>query len=559
MPEKSLTEQFQLRSRLKFDIESGQIWLDENRMLLVHAKAMGALRRELFEALGTMRAQGLLLRMGFVSGQNDADLALKLEGRGDPYDVFRIGPELHGFEGLVKAVITRSKIDWESGHFEGAVEWRHSWEAESHIQHYGIGDEPACWNLIGYASGFVSRFFKRFIVFRETQCIRQGHDRCVIEGRSAEDWQQEQDYVDYFRSIGGAEELRAVEEELRELRGRPRSAEDRGQLVGQSPAFVQAFDLLRQAAPAPITVLLQGETGVGKEMFARWLHEHGPRAPKPFIAVNCAAIPPDLVESELFGVRKGAYTGAQDSRPGRFERADGGTLFLDEIGELSLGAQAKLLRALQSGEVERLGDEQTRRVDVRVIAATNVDLLAATAAGKFRQDLYYRLAIFPVTIPSLRERQADIPVLAAALIDKYQGRYAKKNLTLSERAMQTLMAHAWPGNVRELENAIERGVLLASPGGKIEVQHLFAGPAPKLAEGVALERSGRIGNPEAADEARVLDTLLAADFDLDRHEAQLIERAVERAGGNLTQAARLLGITRRQLGYRLKREGSPDA
>ncbi|MCC2657521.1 MAG: sigma-54-dependent Fis family transcriptional regulator [Panacagrimonas sp.] len=559
MGEQRLTEQFQLRSRLRFDIDSGQIWLDDNRMLLVHAKALGALRRELFESLGTSRAQGLLLRMGFVSGQHDADLALKLEGRGDPYDVFRIGPELHGFEGLVKATVLESKIDWQEGRFEGQVEWRHSWEAESHIQHYGIGEEPACWNLIGYASGFTSRFFKRFIVFRETQCIRQGHDRCVIEGRTADAWEDDQDYVDYFRSIGGPDELRGVEEELRLLRGRPRSPDDRGALVGQSPAFIEAFDLLRQSASAPITVLLLGETGVGKEMFARWLHEHGPRANKPFVAVNCAAIPQDLVESELFGVRKGAFTGAQDSRPGRFERADGGTLFLDEIGELSLAAQAKLLRVLQSGEVERLGDAQSRRVDVRLIAATNVDLHAAVAAGKFRADLYYRIATFPVEIPPLRDRRIDIPLLAAALIEKYQGRYGKTGLDLSERASQSIKAHPWPGNVRELENAIERGVLLAPSGGEIEVQHLFAGTPPGLSVGVTLGASGRVSDPDVADQTHTLDALLGAGFDLDRHEAQLIERAMQRSGGNLTHAAKLLGITRRQLGYRLKRDAGSSA
>ena len=559
MAEQRLTEQFQLRSRLRFDLDSGRIWLDDNRMLLLHAKALGALRRELFETLGTHRAQGLLLRMGFVSGQHDADLALKLEGRGDPYDVFRIGPELHGFEGLVKAVVTRAQIDWQEGRFEGEVEWRHSWEAESHLQHYGIGEEPACWNLIGYASGFVSRFFKRFIVFRETQCVRQGHDCCRIEGRPADAWGDQDGYVDYFRSVGGPDEFRVVEDELRSLRGRPRSPDDRGALVGASPAFTQAFELLREAAPAPITVLLLGETGVGKEMFARWLHGHGPRAAKPFIAVNCAAIPNDLIEAELFGVRKGAYTGAQDSRPGRFERADGGTLFLDEIGDLSPGAQAKLLRVLQSGEIERLGDDHSRRVSVRLVAATHVDLPAAVAAGRFRADLYYRIATYPVLIPPLRERRGDIPLLAAALIEKYQGQYGKRGLGLSERATQALQAHAWPGNVRELENGIERAVLLAPSGGEIEVRHLFPAGAPALAEGVELARSGCIADPEQAERNRRLDALLQAGFALERHEAELIERAVEKAGGNLTQAARLLGLTRRQLGYRLKRDRATEA
>ena len=558
MSEARLTERFHLRSRLRFNIDAGRIWLDDNRMLLVHAKALGALRRELFDTLGTERAQGLLLRMGFVSGQHDADLAAKLEGHAAPYDVFRIGPEMHGFEGLVKAVITHADIDWETGHFRGTVDWFGSWEAESHVQHFGIGDEPACWNLLGYASGFVSRFFRRFIVFRETQCMRQGHDRCVIEGRPAEEW-EDADIATLFRGDQDRSAETAVEAELRALRGHPRPPQDRGQLVGHSPAFRAAFDLLAQAANGPITVLLLGETGVGKEMFARWLHEHGSRAQKPFIAINCAAIPHDLIEAELFGVRRGAYTGARESRPGRFERADGGTLFLDELGDLSPGAQAKLLRVLQTGEIERLGDDQTRKVNVRVVAATNVDLKAAVASGRFRADLYYRLATFPISIPPLRERRSDIPLLAATLIDKYQSPYGKRGLGLSGRALQVLGTYDWPGNVRELENCIERAVLLAPSGGEIEVRHLFATEPDSAAQDAQLSPSGRIGSPEHAQQQHQLDRLLIDGFDLDRHERQLIERAVARANGNLSRAARLLGITRRQLGYRLKHGGDRPA
>jgi len=556
MSEARLTEQFNLRSRLRFNIEAGRIWLDDNRMLLVHAKALGALRRELFDTLGTERAQGLLLRMGFVSGQHDADLAVKLEGQAKPYDVFRIGPEMHGFEGLVKAVITHADIDWQIGHFRGTVDWFGSWEAESHLEHFGIGDEPACWNLLGYASGFVSRFFRRFIVFRETQCMRQGHDRCVIEGRPAEEW-DDAEQAAQFRSDHSTSAETAIEAELRALRGHPRAPQERGQLVGHSPAFRAAFDLLAQAANSPITVLLLGETGVGKEMFARWLHEHGSRAQKPFVAINCAAIPHDLIEAELFGVRRGAFTGARESRPGRFERADGGTLFLDELGDLSPGAQAKLLRVLQTGEIERLGDDQTRKVNVRLVAATNVDLKSAVANGRFRADLYYRLATFPISIPPLRERRTDIPLLAATLIEKYQAPYGKRGLGLSGRALQVLCAHDWPGNVRELENCIERAVLLTPNTGEIEVRHLFASEPAAPIHDVQLGPAGQIGSLEDALRQQQLDSLLTENFDLERHERQLIERAVARANGNLSRAARLLGITRRQLGYRLKHSGAP--
>lgn len=551
-----LIEQFHLRSRLRFSVDTGHIWLDENRMLLMHAKAFGALRHELFETLGARRAQGLLLRMGFVSGQHDADLARKLHGEGDNYDVFRIGPELHAFEGLVKATITDVQIDWEQGSFLGAVDWHNSWEAESHIQHFGQGDMPACWSLVGYASGYVTRFFQRFIVFRETQCVCQGHDKCVIVGKPAEAW-GDATYVDYFRAENLDGQLRELEAELAQLRNKLSERRFPGRLIGNAPAFRAAFGLLSQAANSPISVLLLGETGVGKEMFARWLHENSPRAQQPFVAINCGAIPHDLIEAELFGVRKGAYTGAHESRPGRFERADGGTLFLDEVGDLSPAAQVKLLRVLQTGEVEPLGGDRVQKVNVRLVAATNVDLQRAIAEGRFRSDLYYRLATYPVTIPPLRERRGDIQLLAAALIDKYCDVYEKRPLGLSERALQALMAHAWPGNVRELENLIERGVLLAPAGGEIEVQHLFAGPPPPLDEGASVGPSGIVSNPNDLSRERLYESLLQEGFDLEEHEARLVELAVRRAGGNLTQAARQLGLTRRQLAYRFKHLG-PD-
>ena len=398
MAEQKLIEQFNLRSRLRFNVDEGQIWLDENRMLLLHARSMGALRRELFDSLGAERAKGLLIRMGFVSGQQDAELAKKLLGAGDPYDVFRIGPELHAFEGLVKATIVQADLDWERGSFAGEVDWRNSWEADSHLQLFGIGEDPACWTIVGYASGYVTQFFNRPVIFKETACVACGDALCHIVGKPLEAWGHDP-YLDYFKPEDLQGQLDEMREEISRLRKTLCSGRTAGNLIGASSGFRSAFDLVSKAAASPITVLLLGETGVGKEMFARWLHDHGNRAEQPFVAVNCAAIPHDLIESELFGVQKGAYTGAQVSRAGRFERAHGGTLFLDEVGDLSPAAQVKLLRVLQTGEVERLGDDHTRKIDVRLVAATNVDLQQAIAAGRFRADLYYRLATYPVVIP----------------------------------------------------------------------------------------------------------------------------------------------------------------
>ncbi|MFG1401832.1 sigma 54-interacting transcriptional regulator [Xanthobacter sediminis] len=553
MAKSKLIEQFDLRSRLRFDLDNAHIWLGESRMLLLHTQAFGALRRELFDTLGARRARGLLLRMGFAAGRQDADLARKLTGAGAPEEVFRIGPELHAVEGVVRSTITRADIDWESGSFEGEVELESSWEAESHLQVFGKSEEPACWSVVGYASGYTTQFFKRLIVFREVKCICRGDEKCVIVGKPAEAWGEDA-YLDYFRPDNVEGQLKQMEEELAQLRGRLQEQCSRGRLVGDSPGFRAAFDLLSKAANSPITVLLLGETGAGKEVFANWLHENSPRAEKPFVAVNCAALPNELIEAELFGVQKGAYTGAQQSRPGRFERADGGTLFLDEVGDLSPSAQVKLLRVLQTGEVERVGGSEARKVDVRLVAATNVDLRRAIAEGRFRADLYYRLATYPVVIPPLRERKPDIPLLVAALIEKIGPSYHKQVRGVSDRALRALMAHDWPGNVRELQNLVERGILLAPAGGQIEVEHLFAGGAPPAAPGAVIDRRGALGRSDEAGREQLYDTLLSEGFDLHRHERCLLERAVARAGGNLTQAATLLGITRRQLAYRLKQD-----
>lgn len=281
-------------------------------------------------------------------------------------------------------------------------------------------------------------------------------------------------------------------------------------------------------------------------------YSFGPNKYVLVISTGERAIPNDLIESELFGVQKGAYTGALASRPGKFERADGGTLFLDELGELSPAAQVKLLRVLQTGEVERLGDDKLRKVNVRLVAATNVNLQQAIADGRFRADLYYRLATYPLEIPPLRMRKSDIPVLASVLTEKYAPLYHKAIQGISELAMQGLMAYDWPGNVRELENLVERAVLLVPSGGQIEVEHLFPGMAPVTALGAVIDRAGKVGSADEAKKDQLYEALLEDGFDLQAHEARLLRLAVARSNGNLTHAARLLGITRRQLAYRVK-------
>ncbi|MEW8346880.1 MAG: sigma 54-interacting transcriptional regulator, partial [Candidatus Thiodiazotropha taylori] len=358
-----------------------------------------------------------------------------------------------------------------------------------------------------------------------------------------------------------ADQLLKLQEEVAHLRYSLDEETAPGDMVGSAPPFLKTCEMLKKAGESNVTVLLLGETGVGKEMFARALHSISSRAERNFIAINCAAIPESLIESELFGVEKGAYTGAQHSRPGRFERAHGGTLFLDEVGELSPAAQAKLLRVLQEGEFERIGDSRTRKVNVRLVAATNVDLQQAVDAGKFRADLYYRLNIFPILIPALRERDGDIPALVNRFLEKYTALHGKRTPGITERALSALRNYNWPGNIRELENIIERGVIITANDTHIDLPNLFPELSVEAPVTTQTQTSTLVETPtpQTNDHSldRMLDQILDQKIPLGTVENRLLDRAVERARGNLASAGRMLGLSRPQMAYRLKKYSTP--
>jgi transcriptional regulator with PAS, ATPase and Fis domain len=329
--------------------------------------------------------------------------------------------------------------------------------------------------------------------------------------------------------------------------------------VGRSASFRQASKLLQRAASGPVSVLLQGETGVGKEIFARGLHLQSTRSSKPFVALNCACISPELIEAELFGVEKGAYTGANTSREGKFERANGGTLFLDEVAELTPRAQAALLRVLQEGELERVGGTNTIRVDVRLVAASHTDLAEAVKLGHFRADLFYRLNVYPVHIPALRERKEDIPLLVEHFLGKYQTLYSKRICGVSDKAMLALMDHGWPGNIRELENMIERGVILTDNNHMIDLHGLFSTVQEPSRVLNQIDTQGHLKSvkaPVSADVDPICDALLNDAFKLEEFEARLLRTAMKKVDGNVSKAARILGLTRAQLAYRLEKNDS---
>ncbi len=335
-------------------------------------------------------------------------------------------------------------------------------------------------------------------------------------------------------------EMQALRDENRRLKEELGGRYQLDSIVGRSGAMQDVFAMVLRAAPTRATVLLAGESGVGKDMIARAIHYHSPRKDKPFIKINCTAIPENLMESELFGYEKGAFTGANMTKPGKFEQADTGTVFLDEIGDVPMAIQVKLLRILQEREFERLGSNKTRHIDVRVVAATNVDLRRALEEGTFREDLYYRLNVLPINIPPLRERREDIPYLADHFIRKHAAELGTAELEMSMDATAKLMAYHWPGNVRELENVIERSLVLAM-GGRLEAGDIRLDMAPRS----RVAASGGGGEP----------MFLPDGMTLDQYEEAIIREAMRRAQGNKSQAARLLGLTRNALRYRLGQMG----
>lgn len=330
-------------------------------------------------------------------------------------------------------------------------------------------------------------------------------------------------------------ELREENRTLREALGRRYEYKN---IIARSDKMQAVLSLVERVAPSNSTVLLGGESGVGKDLIARAIHEHSQRAGGPFIKINSTAIPETLLESELFGYEKGAFSGAVGSKPGKFELADKGTLFLDEIGDVPATIQVKLLRVLQEREFERLGGTKTHKVDVRLIAATNRDLRAALEERTFREDLYYRLNVVAIDIPPLREHKDDVPALANFFLEKFSRESGKVLSGITPAAMKILIDHHWPGNVRELQNVIERAVTL-SAGGTLDVDDIHL-DKPR-------QRASENGTPD-----------LPEGTTLEQWEEEMIREALRKAGGNKSQAARALGLSRNALRYRLSKMGVPD-
>ncbi|MAU41977.1 MAG: sigma-54-dependent Fis family transcriptional regulator [Kordiimonas sp.] len=544
-----------LRAAIQFNPDNAEIWLDQHRMVLTDNNSLGIMKLELVQALGYARARALLSRIGYEIGASEVDIALKIRKDKDLFEAYSAGPQIHALKGSVRVEPIVFDVDRDKGHFYVEYNWHNSAECQAHVKHLGIGATPGGWQQVGYASGFTSAFMGCPVIYRETECVAMGHDKCFLVGKTAKDWENPDEELQWFRSeaysIRPTKKKRKNTDIENDLKIGKRS------IVGASAGFNVSLHLIDKVAQTNTPVLFLGESGVGKEVLAQELHKRSSRADKQIIAVNCAAIPDTLVEAELFGVEKGAYTGADRTRPGRFERASGGTLFLDEIGTLSLAAQGKLLRVLQTGIIEKVGGTKEQKTDVRLIAATNADLRADVEAGTFREDLFHRLNIFPIHIPPLRERHADIPLLINHFLRRFSDKHNKEDVTLSEEALRALLTYDWPGNIRELENIIERGVILADEGHPIDIYHLAMNIGSIHAGSKRQEDPFKKFITHSKKHVPNTDIgmqLLDQGFSSEEVVDNMIQAALDRSNNNVSDAARRTGMTRSQINYWIKKQ-----
>ncbi len=533
---------------LELDPDGGVIRFAGQRALLLDAVAMGLLRHYLVENFGLTAARAVLTQFGFAHGWRMAE-AVRGQFQWANDEQWRLaGPRLYTLEGLF-----RIQPGSEDPLSKKGMMLLASYEAEQHLLHFGRPDSAVCWTICGLMSGYVSHTAGKEIYVLEDRCLGEGHAACHLLGRSREEWGEDRvDELAFFESGHLAacldvsltrvtETLKAAEEKLRAHRRAlvqvVSDVEEPLGIVAKSPQMQHVIDLARRVAKVDATVLITGESGVGKERVARLVHEESTRAVGPFIAVNCGAITETLLESELFGHARGAFTGAASDRPGLFEAANGGTILLDEIGDISPGMQVKLLRVLQEREVRRIGENKSRQIDVRVLAATNRDLGQRVSEERFRQDLYYRLRVVEILVPPLRERRDDVLPLARLMLADAAMRMESEISGLTPGAADQLLRYDWPGNVRELENAMERAVALGT-GNRVGLED--------LAEEI------RRAFPKPVISGGTVQPLRAI-------EKEYILAALEQNSGNQTRTAEQLQIGSATLYRKLKSWGLVQA
>lgn len=532
-----------LRLEELVEFGAGRLTLKERRMALHDMHAFAQFRRDLLDMVGIDHARRILTRYGLFWGQADAAAMKRLFAWDNLEEMLRAGPRMHALQGVNRPFIRKLELDEANGRLMMDLVWHDSGEAEEHLVELGPATHPVCWILVGYASGYCSFCLGRNVYFVEDRCKAKGDRICTAVGKDEASWGDDlKPHRIYFQ----ADDIwKKVNKLTQELRKKTRELAAQRKLLGwglgasrtafvevRSPAFRQVIELANRVAQFDTSVLITGETGTGKEVLARHIHRQSPRSGRPFVAVNCTALPETLLESELFGHRAGAFTGAARDRIGLLEQAEKGTIFLDEIGDISLVIQIKLLRVLQEREILRVGENEPRKIDVRVLAATHRNLGEAIREGRFREDLFYRLRVIEIDIPPLRERRDDILPLARHFVKQLGARLKLAHLRLDATCVDYLQRYSWPGNVRELENTIERAAVL-SPNGLILPEHLPA----------------HVVNLELG---RLVAHSVAQPRTLAEVEQAHLEAVLKSVGGNQSQAARILGISTTTLWRKLK-------
>jgi DNA-binding NtrC family response regulator len=530
---------------LKTDPVKGFPLFGSHRIMVTGIFALRRFGDDLTQGLGLERMGRLLARLGYENGLTAATVMAEMYDFDSRWEWFLAGKTLMRTAGVVDQEITEWEYDAATNQVRFQGIWHDSFEALNfRAQMPDPSPQPICNLLAGLLSGYASGVFGREILVRETSCMARGNPVCAFEGRSLGEHDQElksfRDYLtletlddDIARLKAelkqSREELARREAEIERLKKQTVPAETASGIVYRGKSMANVIALAEKIARTDATVLIQGESGTGKELIARFIHEHSPRREKPFLAVNCAALPPNLLESELFGYVKGAFTGADGHHKGLLLEAGKGTFFLDEISELPLALQAKLLRVLQEREIRPVGGTRNVPVNVRVIAAANRDLKQMTEKAAFREDLYYRLAVFPLTIDPLRRRREDILILARHFLNRLKPNHPG----FAPEVVRCLETYAWPGNIRELENTIEYASVIA-PDEKITPAHL----PPAITQ----------------ENQDPLSALGSDQPSLKELELRYVNLILEHTRGNKAEAARILGIGATTLWRYLKKK-----
>ncbi|MBN2412876.1 sigma-54-dependent Fis family transcriptional regulator [candidate division KSB1 bacterium] len=523
------------------EFKDGSLSLKGRGLILHSLHALAQFRKDIIEILGTENARTILTRFGYFQGQADAAAMKRLFEWENLTELIKAGSRMHTMAGMAKNVIKNLNLNESGGTLNLEIIWYNSKEAEEHLYEFNKSEIPVCWTLVGYFSGYASFCLNKEVYFIEQYCKAQGNRTCVAVGKDADSWGKElTPHLPYFQSLDIKNKIDELTQQLVQKTKLFNQHLNELKYLGltndtpfieiHSKAYRKVLYLAQRTARYDATILITGETGVGKEVLARYIHKISRRSAGPFLAVNCSALPETLLESELFGHKIGAFTGAVKDHIGIFEKANGGTIFLDEIGDISLAMQSKILRVLQEHEIMRVGENTPRKVNIRVISATNKNLQQLITEKKFREDLFYRLRVIEIEVPPLRNRKEDILPLARYFVDEFSKKFNIPHLHLDATCIDILHLYEWPGNVRELENIIERAAILSNDG-LILPQHF---------------------PPVVSQNTLPFNSFVAGNKTLAQVENANINSILKLTGGNKTSAAKILGIDTSTLWRKLK-------